>query len=315
MQKVKRLLLLDDKIRIGEILQFKKELRDYPIELVTANAANEGMQLVSNKHFDAILAGFSDPKKNLGFLLAGQKTSYNKRVDLYLLASGEVPDIFSKKLDKQFKGTLRRPLKVADLIATFIPEAKKSGQKKGFTYDPKIVKCFVHAIHQVLEFYLNIKLKIGKPTQKKDSIAKGYATGIISFTGNVASGSMSVTFTKEFLPILAEHIFAGQPIELDDMAISDLTGEMCNQIIGKVKISFAEYGLKITIGLPVVAIGEQHSVRHTANSPVVSIPVKGNKGDDQICCIEFTMKEGVAITEEQGEETKEAPKPDIGIWD
>ena len=185
------------------------------------------------------------------------------------------------------------------------------GNAKKSDYDPRVVKCFVKGAMEVISFYVGQDPTVIKPKRKEEKVAKGYVTGRIEFRLKSSRGSMSITLSKEFLPILAEKVFFGNEVNLDDQTASDLAGEMCNQVLGKTKLIFEKLGIHIRIGLPEFSIGEGHVIDHKINEPVVEI---GLVSKEKEISIEFTMGAAELDSTVEAEVLSSEPDVAVGVW-
>ncbi len=153
--------------------------------------------------------------------------------------------------------------------------------------------------------------KVGLPEAKKEQRPADYSSAVMAFSGQGSFGSMSISFEKDFLPVLAEKVFMGATVDLNEEMMKDLTGEMCNQVLGKVKQRFQKLGLDMQIGLPEMFIGYGHEITHLSSNPVVAIPISVS---GYTCTVEFSMEEGVADIG-QSSLSKDSGDADIGLWD
>lgn len=199
-------------------------------------------------------------------------------------------------------------VQLKEKITAMLSVSAETPQNKS-SYDVRILNCFIEAAQEVFDFYFNKGSKIGKPFLKQNRKVSGYVSGLISLVAEKSSGSVSITSDRPFLELLAGRVFQGGTIKLDDAMIADLTGELCNQISGKVKINFAKIGMKFRIGLPKVVIGENHTVLHTTSNPVISLPIEIM---GKTCSMEFCLAEGAG--EQIGEDKVEAPPSDVMMF-
>ena len=101
----------------------------------------------------------------------------------------------------------------------------------------------------------------------------------------------NITFMEQF----ASNLFQGMDVKFDNDFISDITGELCNQILGKVKINMAKLGIKITIGLPEVIMGKDHIIVHKVANPVIAMPMGRDK---MVFEMQFVLSQQVVKFEE-----------------
>lgn len=172
-------------------------------------------------------------------------------------------------------------------------------------YSDQVMSAFVESLAECLEHYAGEKPLVGASEEKQQGEPEhGEFTGVISITGSRFLGSMGLNATREFLEMLAGHVFQGQSTDMTPMMFIDLMGEFCNQVIGRVKIKFNQIGLTTRIGLPEVVVGKDHIIVHKVNNAVVvtTITLQGRQ-----CSLEFCFD--ITDVEEQKDEVEEAANP------
>ncbi|MBU1002882.1 MAG: chemotaxis protein CheX [Proteobacteria bacterium] len=136
--------------------------------------------------------------------------------------------------------------------------------------DAKIVRPFLDAVQNVISTMARIEVSAGKPFVKKDTIAHGDVTGVISMSGDRA-GTISVTFTRECALAVVSNMIGEKIIELNH-DISDAVGELTNMISGQARRGLQQDGLTMEAGIPTVVMGANHSISHITKSPLLAIP-------------------------------------------
>jgi len=71
--------------------------------------------------------------------------------------------------------------------------------------------------------------------------------------------------------------------------VEDCIGEVANIVAGGAKTTLAGHGLSFNISIPSVVVGDKHSIRHRADTPVIVIPFTVKNYD---FILEVTMKLG-----------------------
>lgn len=160
-------------------------------------------------------------------------------------------------------------------------------------YNADMVNLIIDSIIKVFEHYLNDKIHVGKPSTKPgDAPPRGNITSVISLAGNGFSGSLALSANTSFIKKLSAGFFPDNEIKLDKDLTHDIVAETSNQVIGRVKSKLLEYGQNTTIGLPNIITGRDHKHYHTANGPILFLPVgKSNMGCDVEFCFTTTKIE------------------------
>ena len=180
---------------------------------------------------------------------------------------------------------LVRPVDAAKLAATIVAALKQPDRRDA--YDTRIINAFLESFRETLEHYFGTPPQLGKCALKTpQSNPKVYLSAIIGFTGEKVKGSLALSFDRAILVKVGGHIFANNPVHLDDNMLADMAGEMSNQVCGGVKIKLAKIGLRVMIGLLKVVVGVGHRIMHIVKNPGLWVPVdfQGDK-----CGIEFCM--------------------------
>jgi len=304
MAKKKKVLLATNDAQAE--VAIKAALERDGCEVISSNDGSHASYVIQNTPVDAAILQIKLPSMS-GLHLASVLRSRPgpARGATFMLGDPSDQESIAKAKQLGVADVFLRPYQ-PDVIAAKVAAKIKPSK----TYDVRILNCFIDAATEIMHFYLGTQIEIGKASIKRDSRALGYVSGLISLVSNKIQGSLSITCDRPFITALARKVFQGQELMLDDAMISDLAGEMSNQICGKVKINLAKLGMTFHIGIPKVVLGEGHSISHMTSSPVISLPIKAGSG---ACHLEFCMAEGADqdINEEKAEQ---APVTDILLF-
>ncbi len=141
----------------------------------------------------------------------------------------------------------------------------------------EIAKPFVKATLDILQTMAGITATAGAPYVKKDLLAKGEISAIVGVTGD-KRGTIAVSFTRACAISLVKGML-GDDIHDVIQDTQDAVGEMSNMISGQARAHLAGQGLALQGSTPSVIMGEKHTIRHTANSPVMVIPFTSPGGE------------------------------------
>lgn len=140
--------------------------------------------------------------------------------------------------------------------------------------DARYVNAFVLSTTNLFETMVGMSVKILKPFVKKESSTGNFVSGVIGFSGD-ATGSVVLCLPKN-LAVKVASAFAGQDLDVDHPDFADAIGEMANMIAGGAKQHFE--GMDVSISLPSVIIGEDHTVSISRHFPTVVIPCETEAG-------------------------------------
>ena len=148
--------------------------------------------------------------------------------------------------------------------------------------DAKHVNVFIEAALSTLETTAQTSAKaFDDPYLKKEPVAKGDITGVISITGDY-NGSVSITYSEKLILHVVTTMFGEEMTEIND-EIKDAVGELTNMISGQATTKLTELGRSLKAELTDVILGGQHSLNHMTGYPVVAMSYETENGD-------FTME-------------------------
>ena len=249
------------------------------------NDGGMALYAIRSEAFQHIVLDIKLPTMNGLQLAAIVKSSDKNKNTPITIASGHVNDDNLRRIKSlKIARVVEKPFvfsELADMVAEVV-------KKKGPSYDAKIINTFMTSASEIFAFYGLKDTEIGKPNiRQTHAPAKGIITGILAFTGNGYAGSIALSVNVRFIKTMAAHIFAGAEVELNQAVAADIVGEICNQILGIVKSKFGQMGLKMTLGLPEMVLGKEHTVIHKVNNPVLVMPIDLGGGAE--CHMEFCM--------------------------
>jgi CheY-like chemotaxis protein len=238
---------------------------------------NEASRLVRDEKFNLIMLDIRIPSVNGLQVAALARASKQNRSSNIFIITGEVDPIIRTKAEAlKIKNFLNKPVDFAQLESMVKDHDAEKDRKT--SYDVRVINAFIEAAAEVYEFHFGEKPQRGKVHfRASEEPQKGFCTSMISLTGDGFGGSMGISMTAAFIKRLALTLFQDVEVKFDNEFVSDLAGEICNQIMGRVKINFAKLGLKITIGLPDVIMGKDHIIHHKVPNPVICVAMGRDK--------------------------------------
>jgi DNA-binding response OmpR family regulator len=282
-----KILIVDDEADIRILLAQAFESSGFKVTQSEDGA--RGLYMAESDKYSAILLDIKMPKINGAELVARIRSGrINKGTPIFVVTGTSEMEDIKKVVALGVASVLMKPFEATDIVAKVTEKLTAKAPAK-VEFAPAFVKACAFSVGEIAQFYLGAAPKVGKPAIKATSQTNGYASGIISFCqNNKVVGSLSLTIDRPFIDALAKSIFAGSTVEMNQDMIGDMTGEMCNQLVGRLKINLAKEQYYITIGLPEVIVGENHSVIHKSKNPVLTIPLVAPSGQAaiEICLLE-----------------------------
>ena len=116
-----------------------------------------------------------------------------------------------------------------------------------------------------------------KPKLKQGEVAKGDVSGLIGMVSDQAKGSLSITFEGKLALATMKNMVGEAPDEINE-EITDLVGEITNMVTGGAKRMLSEKGFEFDMATPMVVSGNNHTINHKAEGPIVIIPLSSEHG-------------------------------------
>lgn len=151
--------------------------------------------------------------------------------------------------------------------------------------DADIVNAFLAATVEILGTVGSVTAEVQKPFLKKETAAQGAVTSIVEMTGNT-QGTIAISFSSKCILSVVSNMFGEEVTQMDD-DIKDAVGEITNMISGQASQLYEKNNANTKVALSQVLMEDGHSIPHTPNTPVLSVPVNTEKGD---MYIEFCFK-------------------------
>ena len=145
----------------------------------------------------------------------------------------------------------------------------------------EFVNPFLSSFINVLQTMAMLEIKPGRPSLKKDAVARGVVSGLIGMVGPTVSGSFSISFDKE-LALNVFQLMVGDTVEDIPEDIIDMVGEITNMVAGGAKRQLGEKGFEFNMATPIVVTGPAHSITHQVDGSKVLMPFKSDKGNAYI---------------------------------
>lgn len=297
---------------VEDDLDIAKLLTDYLANLgFQVTGCHDGMQArqwVTTTTFDLIFLDLKIPSLNgLQVAAIARTIKGNRMAKIYVISGHLSQNAITTAQGLKIKHFIEKPFNYDDLTK----KLKDDFQEKRSTYDVRVINVFLDAATEIYEFYFGEVPQRGKvQVRQSGQPEKGFCTGLIALMGNGFVGSLGLSLSAPFIKKLAETLFQGMDVKYDNDFISDLTGEMCNQILGKVKFNFAKIGIGIRIGLPEVIIGKNHIINHKVTTPVICVPIGK---DNQVFELQFVLSQQAVNIEEA--KTADVPASSVLMFD
>ena len=152
-------------------------------------------------------------------------------------------------------------------------------------YNPikiEYINPFVESVVTVFRMMLNVEVRRGALYLKDGFQPSEEITSIIGLSG-MAKGSVLVGVSRE-VAMAVTGILLNEPCTAIDSNAIDAVGELTNMIAGSAKAKLEE--LNMSIGLPTVVVGRNHSVVFPTGVQPIGIPFESSIGP---ICLEVSL--------------------------
>lgn len=139
-------------------------------------------------------------------------------------------------------------------------------------FEPDILKIFLESTIHIFDSIGSISIVAGRPFLKTGNESLSEISAVIGLSSPQIKGSMSINVTRK---ILASCLFKmlGPNAVADEAAISDMCGELCNQIMGRAKQQFLKKkSMSFEITVPTILAEQYHILDYKSSAPVLVIP-------------------------------------------
>ncbi|MCF7517526.1 MULTISPECIES: chemotaxis protein CheX [Pseudoalteromonas] len=145
----------------------------------------------------------------------------------------------------------------------------------------EFINPFLSSLLNVLSTMAQTELKPGKPSLKKDELARGDVSGLIGMVGPQTKGSLSITFDENLALTIMERMLGERPDSVNE-EVTDMVGEITNMVTGGAKNLLGEKGYEFDMATPVVVSGKGHTIAHKCEGAKVLIPFTSADGNANI---------------------------------
>ncbi|WP_286264377.1 chemotaxis protein CheX [Thalassotalea atypica] len=141
----------------------------------------------------------------------------------------------------------------------------------------EFINPFLSSMLNVMSTMAMMELTPEKPKLKQGEVAKGDVSGLIGMVSDQAKGSLSITFEGSLALATMKNMVGEAPDTVNE-EITDLVGEITNMVTGGAKRMLSEKGFEFDMATPMVVSGQNHTINHKAEGPIVIIPLSSPHG-------------------------------------
>ena len=117
----------------------------------------------------------------------------------------------------------------------------------------------------------------GEVVTKKNNLAFGEISSVITLTGESGTGSIAVSFPFEVIMKIAEIMLPSHASKNGEM-IEDLCGEIGSLFASIIKTELQNKGIELNASKPAVYAGQPHYLGHALQKSVAFVPFSSDIG-------------------------------------
>lgn len=121
------------------------------------------------------------------------------------------------------------------------------------------------AIVDTFNSMLGLEPKLKSVETSKPGFAKYEISGVIGFIQGSLEGTLTLGFNRKTVAEMLSK-FYGEPIDFADEKLAGGVGELTNIVFGIIKEYYNDVGFDFRMCLPVVIVGDNHSIFSTISS-------------------------------------------------
>lgn len=276
MQHKKAALVIDDDNDVLEAMS--ESLSQLGLSVVRATSTQEAKLRLQFQKFDLVITDIALPKENgIQFIMALHKTAQDHRFPIppIVICSGHpvAPDLelrLTKFLNVRL--ILGKPWDQAALESFVRSDILR--ERRDNPYQANVLNIFVNSVSETFELNTGTKPVLEKPQIKGVAMSLGEYTGVIQISGNTVQGAIALSFEKACLDALARKVLGDAMDSMGETSriLSDMTGEMTNQVTGRAQSLFTKHGMRFNISTPTVVIGKNHVIELRHRAPCLVLP-------------------------------------------
>lgn len=274
--EIKRFALIVDGHHDSRMVA-KELLEALGLVVVVASDPREAREAMKSQKFDLLMLDTLLPRESgVAFLIS-------LRDEATRLGQKEFPAVVvasSNPLPPSICNTMTRYLGVKlALTKPFDPMAiiefvSSQFSKKAVTpnEDAATLSKLMNATKEAISLNTQVSPVAGKAFVRVDAQALGEFTGIIEIRSSAQQGFVALTFERNCCEGIARRIFQDQGLVINDAVLRDISGEMCNQVIGNLQAQLLREGTRFEISVPTIISGQKYQIDHRLDAPSIIIP-------------------------------------------
>jgi len=242
-------------------------------DVVEADDGREALVFFQQQAFDLVVTDWEMPG-NSGIEVIRQIRATGSQVPIIMVTVRNESRRVQEAIQAGASDFLAKPFKAHTLqeklerFCQHTAALKQFKRNSGSAMKVEYMNPFVTSMTSLFDTMLETKLTRGKPFLKETIHPEHDVSGIIGLTGK-AKGIVVLSLCEK-AALGAAGVLLQQPCETIDADVIDAVGELTNIVAGGAKAQLEQ--LEMSIGLPTVISGSDHSIGFPSDAPPVCIP-------------------------------------------
>lgn len=281
--------MVDDE---ADLLATNKEFFEQDdFEVSTAENGFEAIRLISEQKFDAIITDYTMPKMNgIQFASYVKVNEHNALTPIFVI-SGNINDKAIERLKKiGVIGFISKPYDIMKFIN--IVKSKILKTTRMDSYSDQVISLFSSSVSEVFSHYFPDKVKIADSKLFNSKTPLAHFASAIPIYGQYFYGYIAVYCNSDILQMICSTLFGQKNTQFGDAFLTDLTGEIANNIVGNLKLQLVKQNEVIQLGLPLSVKAHPQALTLMPSSPkhLITLSI-----DNTPCYVEFSLGDPVRV--------------------
>ncbi|MES2615678.1 MAG: chemotaxis protein CheX [Bdellovibrionota bacterium] len=294
-----KLLIADSSPKAYEKLKFFLEQDSHEVKFLQET---DSMEIVlAETKFDAIIVDIQYKyRPSLDLINMIHNDKINSYTEIIATTGVANRDILNQFISAGVSYLFIKPYRYK-LLSEKLKKIVEPNQNAHGAFEPLILKIFLESTIYIFEHMTGSSVVSGKPFLKSGNKSLAEVSAVIGLSSSQVKGSMSINLDRSILARFLFKLF-GNTVVPDEGQLTDICGEICNQIVGRAKQQFLKKkNMGFEISVPTVLSESNHILDYKSASPVLVIPFifEKNEGIFVEFCLELNDKQAQEQNEQQ----------------
>lgn len=254
---------------------FSNSLVERGLVIVRANSVADARTRIAFQEFALFVVELEVQGKNtLSFLNDLALTASTRKTPLRVVVvrtSAIDPELQQKIQSLPGVMAVVNALGGAEVVAAAVAKCFPP-PKQPVRYDVRIINAFLGATIRAISGNTGSDPKNEAPFVRRERVALGDFTGVITFHNEALSGAVALSFERACVEDILRFMFQDPNQQFEERLMVDFAGEMCNQLAGGAQNSFEKDGVRFELSTADLLVGHGVEIFKSFDAPCLVIP-------------------------------------------